>query len=366
MRDEARPAIDLTLALTTLMLLAVGLVLIYSASAILAMGRYDDSFYFIKRQLIFSAFGITALVVALRMDLGTLRAWSGPLMIASLALLALTLVPGIGKMGGGARRWIGFGPFRVQASELAKLCLVIFAADRLSRPASAHFDWKAGWMPVAGAAAAASLLTLLEPDFGSAMMILLVAGGLLYAGGMKPGLLLAPALALVPFAAAMILRSPYRLRRVAVFLDPWKDPTGAGFQITHSLMAFGTGGILGQGLGEGRQKLFYLPEPHTDFIFSTAGEEFGLLGCLTLLFLFALMLWRGLMISLRSEDAFLKLASLGVTLMLGLQIVVNLFVVTGLAPTKGSTLPFLSSGGSALVVDLLAVGLLLNFSRARR
>jgi cell division protein FtsW len=366
MRDEARPAVDLTMALTTLMLVAVGLVMIYSASAILAMGRYDDSYHFIKRQLLFAAAGICVLVAVLRLKPGELRALATPLMAGALALLALTLVPGIGKVGGGARRWIGFGPFRVQASELAKLCLVIFAADRLARPAPGKFDWKAGWMPVAIAAGASALLTLLEPDFGSAVMIVLVAMGLLYASGLNLRLLVAPALALLPLAAIVVLRSPYRMRRIAVFLDPWKDPSGAGFQITHSMIAFGTGGLFGQGLGDGRQKLFYLPEPHTDFIFATAGEEFGLLGCLTLLFLFALLLWRGLMISLRNQDAFLKLASLGVTLMLGLQVAVNLFVVTGLAPTKGSTLPFLSSGGSSLVVDLLAVGLLLNFSKEGR
>jgi cell division protein FtsW len=286
-------------------------------------------------------------------------------MIAVIVLLALTLIPGIGKVAGGARRWIGAGPLRFQPSELAKIALVLFAADRLSRPAPAGFSWKAGVPPVVLATALASGLTLLEPDFGSAVMIALISAGMLFCAGLRPGLFIWPGLAGLALATAMVMKSAYRLRRVQVFLDPWKDPNGAGFQIIHSMMAFGTGGLLGQGLGQGKQKLYYLPEPHTDFIFSTAGEEFGFVGCVALIAIFMLLLWRGFMIALKSKDSFLKLASLGITLMLGLQVIVNLFVVLGLAPTKGTTLPFLSAGGSALIVDLAAVGLLLNFSRAR-
>jgi cell division protein FtsW len=354
---------DFSLALATLMLLATGLVLIYSSSAILAMGRYDDSFHFIKRQLVFAGAGVVALVWVLRLTPAQMRDWSGLLMIGALVLLAATLVPGIGKVAGGARRWIGFGPLRFQASELAKIALVLFAADRLTKPWPAEFRWKAGWMPVALATGLAAGLTLLEPDFGSCCMIALIGGGMLFVAGMNPRILLWPALAAIPFAVFMVIHSPYRLRRVEVWLDPWKDPNGKGFQIVHSMMAFGTGGLLGQGLGEGKQKLYYLPEPHTDFIFSTAGEEFGFLGCLMILAIFMFFLWRGFMIALKSREPYLRQGALGITLMLGLQIVVNLFVVLGLAPTKGTTLPFLSSGGSALLVDLLAVGLLLNFSK---
>lgn len=368
MREEQQAVPDLALALGTLMLLAIGLVLIYSSSAILAMGRSGDSFYYIKRQLVFAAAGVLALVAIVKVEREGLRDWAGLMMVAVIAMLALTLIPGIGKVAGGARRWLGAGPLRFQPSELAKIALVLFAADRLSRPApkGGDFSWKAGVPPVLLAAGMAAGLTLLEPDFGSAVMILLIASSMLFCAGLNPRLFLYAAAAAVPAAAFLVLHSAYRMRRVAVFLDPWKDPNGAGFQIVHSMMAFGTGGLLGQGLGQGKQKLYYLPEPHTDFIFSTAGEEFGFLGCAMLVTLFLLLLWRGFMIALKSQDLFLKLASLGITVMLGLQIVVNLFVVLGLAPTKGTTLPFLSSGGSALIVDLAAVGLLLNFSRAKR
>jgi cell division protein FtsW len=174
---------------------------------------------------------------------------------------------------------------------------------------------------------------------------------------------LAPLAVIVPAAVFFVARSPYRMRRIEVFLDPWKDAQGKGFQIVHSMMAFGSGGLLGSGLGEGVQKLYYLPEPHTDFIFSTAGEEFGFVGCLVILAVYAVFFWRGAAVALRARDEFTKLAAAGITAMLGLQVVVNLFVVLGLAPTKGTTLPFLSNGGSALVVNLLAVGILLNLSR---
>ncbi len=361
---ENKAAPDLVLALSTLMLLAVGLVLIYSSSAILALGRHGDSYHFIKKQLVFAAAGVSGLLMLLTFKRRHLQDFSGAFLILAVVLLAATLVPGIGKVAGGARRWIGLGPLRFQASELAKIALVLFAADRLSKPAPVSgFSWSAGMPAVIAATAACAGLTLLEPDFGSAVMLCLIGAGMLYAAGLPVGRLLAPALLALPVLALLILRSPYRLRRVEVFLDPWKDPNGAGFQIVHSMMAFGTGGLLGAGLGEGKQKLYYLPEPHTDFIFSTAGEEFGLVGCLGLLAIFMVFVWRGLMIAVKGRDLFLKYASLGLTLMLGLQIVVNLFVVLGLAPTKGTTLPFLSSGGSALVMNLLAVGLLLNFSK---
>lgn len=366
MREEQRRAPDLGLAIMTLMLLMSGLMLIYSSSAILALGRFGDSLFYIKRQLVFACLGVLVLFWVMRQDKEAMRNMAGIMMVGVLALLALTLIPGIGKVAGGARRWLGVGPIRFQPSELAKIALVLFAADRLSKPNPGHFSWKAGVLPVIFVGLACAALTLLEPDFGSAVMIVLIVAGMLYCAGIDAKLFILPLLAALPLGAFIILHSAYRMRRVEVFLDPWKDPDGAGFQIVHSLMAFGTGGLLGQGLGQGKQKLYYLPEPHTDFIFSTAGEELGLWGCLCLLAIFALFLWRGFMIALKSKDSFLKLSSVGITLMLGLQIIVNLFVVLGLAPTKGTTLPFLSFGGSALMVDLAAVGLLLNFSIAEQ
>ncbi len=354
---------DFLMALGVLALATTGLMLILSASSILAFNRYGDSLYFVKRQLLFGAVGVMVMAWIQGVDVARLRRAAPYLMGGSILLLLLVMVPGLGKRVGGARRWLGLGPLRFQPSELYKMALVLYASDKLAACIEQGRPWRDALLPIAVAAGAGSLLLMLEPDFGSTALSLAMVLGVFYCAGMElKGLTLAAA-GLVPAAALMILRSPYRLRRVMVFLDPWKDANGAGFQMTHSMMAFGTGGLFGAGLGEGKQKLYYLPEPHTDFIFATAGEELGLAGCLLIVGFFGLLLWRCWVLVLKARDPFLKLAGLGLTLFLGLQVLANLFVVLGLAPTKGTTLPFLSSGGSALAIDLLAVGLLLNFSK---
>ncbi len=354
---------DLTLTLATLLLLTTGLLLIYSSSAILAMGRYQDPFFFIKRQLIFAFLGVFVMVGLQQIDLDHMRRLSTPLLVLSLGLLAAVLIPGIGRSVGGARRWIAVGPLRFQPSELAKLALVLFAADRLARSIEEGKDWRGAVKPVLVAWALCAALIMAEPDFGSTALITVMLFTLFYVAGMPLKAFAWPAVMVGVLGVMAVLRSPYRMRRVEVFFDPWKDANGAGFQITHSMMAFGSGGLLGQGLGEGKQKLYYLPEPHTDFVFSTAGEEFGLFGCVTILFFFVLLLWRGMLISLKIRDTWGKLVSLGLTFLLGIQVLANLYVVLGLVPTKGTTLPFLSSGGSALLIDLAVIGLLLNFSK---
>ncbi len=360
---RADAPVDLGLAWATILLLACGLLLIYSTSYVLAMSRMNDPYHYIKKQLMFVGMGLGVGLYLMKTPSETLRRYSGPALALVLGMLALVLIPGIGKVAGGARRWLGAGPLRFQPSELAKIALVLFVANRLSHPGEGAKLWLRGKQGAMLAIAAAAGLTLLEPDFGSAVMLTLIGVSLLYVSGINLKTLWISALALLPLAAFFIIRSPYRMRRVTTFFDPWADPNGAGFQIVHSMMAFGSGGVSGEGLGQGKQKLFYLPEPHTDFIFATAGEEFGLVGCLTLLAIMMVFLWRGLAIALRNQDEFKKYAALGLSVYLGLQMVVNLFVVLGLAPTKGSTMPFLSSGGSSLVVNLMAVGLLLNFSR---
>jgi cell division protein FtsW len=354
---------DFMMALAVLALVTTGLMLILSASSILAFNRYADSLYFVKRQVLFGIVGVIAMAWIQGIELQRLRKAAPMLMGLALFMLLLVLVPGLGRKVGGARRWLALGPLRFQPSELYKMALVLFAADRLAFCIERGRPWQEAMGPVAVAAGIGSLLLMREPDFGSTMLAMFMVLGIFYCAGMQMKNLFWAAAGLVPFAVFMILHSPYRLRRVMVFLDPWKDANGAGFQMTHSMMAFGTGGIFGTGLGEGKQKLYYLPEPHTDFIFATAGEELGLLGCVLIVGFFAFLLWRCWALVLKARDPFLKLASLGLTLFLGLQILANLFVVLGLAPTKGTTLPFLSSGGSALAIDLVAVGLLLNFSK---
>jgi cell division protein FtsW len=358
----AKPRPDFLMALATLALVSSGVLMILSASSILAFNRYGDQLFFVKRQVLFGGLGVLALAWLQGLDAARLRRWLPWLLLGTLALLALVLVPGIGRKVGGARRWLAWGPLRFQPSELFKLVAVLFAADRLARVLDAGLDWKAA-LPSLAPLGLGLLLILLEPDFGSTVVSAAMLLGLLFVAGLPGKGLLLAGLALVPVMTWLVMSSPYRLRRFEVFLDPWKDPSGAGFQITHSMMAFGTGGLLGSGLGEGKQKLYYLPEPHTDFIFATAGEELGLLGCLAILAFFVLLLWRCWVLVLQAKDSFIKLASLGLTLFLGLQILLNLFVVLGLAPTKGATLPFLSAGGSSLLVNLMAVGLLLSFSK---
>jgi cell division protein FtsW len=360
--NNARPRPDFLLALATLALVTLGWVMILSASSILAFNRYGDQLHFLKRQMLFAAVGALALLWIQGLSLAKLRRALPWVLGGTLLLLAAVLLPGVGRRVGGARRWLDIGGLRFQPSELFKMLAVLFAADRLATVLDRGGRWNDA-LPSLAPLAVGLVLILLEPDFGSCVLAAAMLMGLFFVSGMPVGRLLAVGLAFLPVGVWLVLRSPYRLRRIEIFLDPWKDPSGAGFQITHSLMAFGTGGLLGAGLGEGKQKLYYLPEPHTDFIFATAGEELGLLGCLLILGFFGLLLWRCWVLVLKARDSFVRLAGLGLTLFLGLQILFNLFVVLGLAPTKGTTLPFLSSGGSALVVDLVAVGLLLGFSK---
>ena len=362
---ERKAIPDLPLALTALLLASAGLVLIYSTSAILAMGKMGDGYFFIKRQLMTMGLGCGALWIAYRTDLNKVRAWGLPLVALALLMLIAVLVPGLGRKVGGARRWLDLGFMSFQPSELFKVALVLFSADRLAGHKSVERFMKMGVYPVAAVAGLGCLLLMGEPDFGSTVITASVAAVLLFCAGLPLWQFVVPAVAGAIGAFFLITGSAYRMRRVEIFLDPWKDPQGAGFQMVHSMMAFGTGGLLGMGLGEGRQKLFYLPEPHTDFIFATAGEELGFVGCLVLVAAFGLLLWRGFVVALKTKDEYVRLASAGLTALLGIQIVINLFVVLGLAPTKGTTLPFLSYGGTAMIMNLFIVGLLLNFSRQR-
>jgi cell division protein FtsW len=362
---ERREIPDVPLLLAVLFLVSMGLVLIYSSSAILAMGKMDDAYFFIKRQVVAMVLGCCAMWVAYKSDSARVRSWALPLTGLSLLLLALVLVPGLGRKVGGARRWLDLGFMSFQPSELFKVALVLFAADRLAVNGDAEQFMKRGVFPVAAVTGLACALLMLEPDFGATVIAASICAAMLFYAGLPLWHFVLPAAAGAAAAFYMVTSSAYRMRRVAVFLDPWKDPQGAGFQMVHSMMAFGAGGLLGAGLGEGRQKLFYLPEPHTDFIFSTAGEELGFLGCLLIVAAYGIVLWRGFVIALKTRDDFVRLASAGLTALLGIQVVINLFVVLGLAPTKGTTLPFLSYGGTAMMVNLAVVGLLLNFSRQR-
>jgi cell division protein FtsW len=345
-------------------LILAGLVMIYSASAVIAARQYADSFYFLKRQAIWAALGVAALAAVARIDYRRWRPLALPLLGLSAVALALVLVPGIGAQINGSRRWLQLGPLTVQPSEAARLALVIYLADYVARRPERMGAFGRGLAPALTVAGVLLALILAEPDLGSTVVLAAVTLLLLFLGGARWLHLAALALAAVPAVYLLVMRSPYRRERLLAFLDPWRDPTDTGFQVVQSYLAFGSGGPIGTGLGEGRQKLFYLPYPHTDFVFAVIGEELGLFGTVMIVALFGLLAWRGVVIARGAPDAFGRHLALGATLLIAVQAEVNMAVVTGLLPTKGLTLPFLSYGGSSLVVNLVAIGLLWSVARA--
>ena len=286
-----------------------------------------------------------------------------PLLVVSFTLLVLVLVPPFAQPINGTRRWLRLGPASFQPAELAKLALVVYLAAYLARRREGIGDFWRGLFPPLAIAIAFALLVLAQPDLGNCLTLIMVTFGLLYLAGVRLrhlGLVLAPALPLMILAIWM---APYRLRRITTFLDPWADQRGGGFQIIQSWLALGSGGLFGRGIGESKQKLFYLPESHTDFIFAVVGEELGFLGALGLLTLFVILIWRGLRVGVRAPDAFGAYLALGITVLIATQTLVNVGVVTGTLPTKGLPLPFVSFGGSALLMTMLSMGVLLNISQ---
>src|SRR3990172_7889080 len=346
MPRKLRP--DTWLFVPAIVLLSVGVVMVYSASAIVASERFHDPYFFLKRQVFWALLGALCLWLALRVDYRRLEGLVVPLLLVAGVLLVLVLVPPLGQAINGTRRWIRLGPVSFQPAELAKLALGAF---------------RRGLLPPLAVAGVLAALVLAQPDLGSCLTLVALTFALLFLAGGRVrhlALVLAPAL---PLLAVAVWVAPYRVRRITTFLDPWSDPRGSGFQIIQSWLAFGNGGLLGQGIGGSQQKLFYLPEAHTDFIFAIVGEELGLVGALAIVGLFVVLAWRGLRIGLRAPEPFGAYLALGITVLIATQTVVNLGVVTGLLPTKGLPLPFVSFGGSALLVTMLATGVLLNISQ---
>ncbi|HUK56716.1 MAG TPA: putative lipid II flippase FtsW [Nitrospiria bacterium] len=354
---------DRPLILLTLLLLVIGVVMIYSASAVLASRQYGDSLFFFKRQMLWAAFGLVVLAAASRVPYEFWNRMALPLVLGTVILLGLVLIPVVGLELNGSRRWLRWGWLTLQPSEAARLCSVIYLARYLMKKKNRLDDFFRDFLPPMIVIGVFLALIMGESDLGTALVLGGVAGLLLFIGGARWRHLWAMGLLAAPVVYAMIMKIGYRRQRLMAFLDPWRDPTDTGFQVIQSFLAMGGGGPVGMGLGEGRQKLFFLPYPHTDFIFAVIGEELGLLGTLTVLILFGMLAWRGLSISLRAPDLFGRHLAFGLTMMIVVQAMVNMAVVTGLVPTKGLTLPFLSYGGSSLVANLAAVGILWNISR---
>jgi cell division protein FtsW len=354
---------DVWLFGVAIVLLSVGVVMVYSASAIVAADRFHDPYFFLKKQVFWALLGAACLWLAIKVDYRRLEGFVLPLLIFAGILLVLVLVSPLGQAINGTRRWIRLGPVSFQPAELAKLALVLYLAAFLAKKREVIEDLRRGILPPLAVAGLLAALVLAQPDLGNCLTLIALTFTLLFlAGGRARHLGLILAAALPPLVVA-IWAAPYRLRRIVAFLDPWSDPRGSGFQIIQSWLALGNGGIFGQGIGASRQKLFYLPESHTDFIFAILGEELGFVGAASVVALFVVLVWRGLRIGLRAPDPFGGYLALGITVLIATQTLVNLGVVTGLLPTKGLPLPYLSFGGSALLVTMLSTGVLLNISQ---
>ena len=348
-----------------MILALVGLVMVFSASAIVAGNRFQDPGFFLKRQIAWLAFGFVLMQLASRIDYTLWKKLAIPMLACMLLLLALVLVPSLGVSAKGARRWLRIGPLSVQPAEMVKLVAVIFMAAYLTRKGDKITLFRDGLLPALIVIGLLSGLVLLEPDLGTVLVLGLVTVGMCFLAGARISHLLALGLCAIPIVLGLVLGSSYRRQRLMTFLAPWKDASDAGFQITQSFLAFGSGGPFGVGLGEGKQKLYFLPEAHTDFVLALVGEELGFIGTAVVTLLFAFFVWRGFQIAARARVPFGRYLGMGITLLIGGQALVNAAVVTGLLPTKGLTLPFVSYGGSSLVVSLMGVGILLSISRDR-
>jgi cell division protein FtsW len=355
---------DLWLALPVIVLVVLGIVMIYSASAFVAVREHKPQYYFLVRQLVWTVIGSAALAAAYRIDYRTYRRWALPAAGLVLLLLVAVLVPPFGHVKSGVRRWIGLGPVDFQPSELAKLGLMIFLAAVLAAKREAFL--RAGWraiLPELAIVGAALGLIMLEPDLGTTITLAASLAALLFVGGLRlKSLLVCGAVGVLGVAVSLYFNA-YQRDRIMTFFDPWSAARGKGYQTVQAFLALGRGGVAGTGPAASRQKLFFLPAPHTDFILAVIGEELGFLGLVLVVGLFGAILWRGMRIALRAPDLFGTYLAFGLTFCLFLQAVINIMVVAGLLPTKGLTLPFLSYGGTSLVASLAAVGVLLNISR---
>ncbi len=359
---KGKRRLDFILLFAVLALVGIGIVMVYSTSAIIAGDRFGDPYYFLKRQALYAAVGFVLMLAMMFFPYETLKRFAYPILIFSVLLLVVVLVPGIGHRTGGAMRWLKIGSFSFQPSEFAKLGLVIFLAYLLAKKEEKIRSFSFGFLPPVLLSGLVIALVMKEPDFGAAFFLTAMVFLLLFVGGARVVYIACAFLTAIPVAYALLMNVGYRYRRLMSFIRPWEDPNGTSFQIIQSFLSFGSGGLFGLGLGEGRQKLFFLPAPHTDFIFSVIGEELGLVGATAVVLLFFILTLRGIQIGLSLEDRFGVFLALGITLMISLQAVINMGVVLGLLPTKGLTLPFISYGGTSLIANLAGVGILFHLS----
>lgn len=354
---------DPILIIVVLALVGLGLIMILSASSIQALNDHNDSYYFFKRQVIWVLVGIPLMLFFTFFNYRNLSIFAKPLLLLSIILLIVVLFPSIGTVSGGSRRWLVFGVFRFQPSEVAKIAVIIYLADFLVRKKDVISEKLSNILPPLFLLALIFYLIIKEPDLGTAAAILGTSLVMIFAGGAKIAHLGLIGLGSLPVLYYFIMGEEYRRQRMLAFLNPWSDPLDSGFHIIQSLYALGSGGLLGLGFGQSKQKFFYLPTPSTDFIFAVIGEELGLIGALVVVGLFFLLAWRGIAIALKATDLFGTLLATGITTMITLQAIINIAVVTGSIPITGISLPFLSYGGSSLTIMLVSAGILLNISK---
>ena len=355
---------DYCLFAVVIILLSIGTCMIFSSSFIMADKWYGDSYYFLKKQIIYAIIALIVLLFSMNIDYHFYKKVSIPLLIISIILLSAVFIPGVGRSAGGAVRWVKFGILSFQPSEIAKFALILYMSESMTRKGMNDLKTFAkGILPSLIVIGVIFVLILKEPDFSTALIILGISFVMLFIGGTKIIQLFTLMAAAIPMGALILLREEYRKVRLLAFLDPWKDPLDSGFHVIQSLVALGSGGMTGVGLAESRQKFFYLPDQHTDFIFSIIGEELGFIGTVFIVVLFVLLLWRGYRIAVQSTDNFACLLATGITFVIVFQSMINIGVVTKMLPTTGITLPFISFGGTSLIINMLCIGILLNISR---
>jgi len=364
--STVRPAHYLLLLVTVGVLNVIGIVMVLSASSVVSLTNYGSAWYFFERQMVWTVLGVLGFAVALRIDYRRWRNWVTPLLMLSIGLLLLVLVPHFGIKVSGSRRWLGAGSITFQPTEIAKLALVVFAAHVLTRREHEIGDWRASVRPVLLVLLALGGLVLLEPDLDSVILLGLIAGALLVVGGVRLRHLLAAGGIGITAALVLAAAAPYRRARLLAFLHPTASASNGGYQIVQSLIALGTGGVAGVGLGAGHAKWLFLPNAQTDFIFSVIGEELGLVGSLAVLGLFAAFAVLGIRTARRAPDRFGMLVAAGITTWVVAQAAINIGGVVGLLPVSGVPLPFISFGGSALIFTMIGTGILANIARQAR
>lgn len=357
--------IDWTLLISVVIISVFGILMIYSASYIWAEYKYGDALKYVKNQGLFFIVGLILMIIISKIDYKIYLKKSNLILLVCLALLILVLIPGIGTVRNGSRSWFGIGSFGIQPSEFTKLGLIIFVSKYLACNEKSTKNFK-GILPILCLLVLIFGLIMLQPDFGTGTIIIMSIIGILFVGGVNFKYFIRLGIVGVVGIVGLILAAPYRLSRILSFLNPWSDPLGSGFQIIQSLYAIGPGGLFGYGIGNSRQKHFFLPEPQTDFIFSIISEELGFLGCVIVVGLFIAICYTGFKISRNCDDKFGKYLSFGIIFQIAFQACLNLMVVVGLIPVTGVTLPFLSYGGSSLLITLCSIGIVLNISRYQK